>query len=100
MFKTLYPDFIKLWIHYQENGVSVSGLTNLYVDIKYVDGTNILSGQMLTEEGSSSVYSYIWDARSVQLGRMVNVTFRQNTIVLEVEEYVFDITEDQDGIII
>lgn len=91
------PGEIKLWTLFQENGESITGLTDLTVEVKDVVGNVILSSTTLVEEGSSSVYSYTWDASSVSIGSLAIAYFKKAGKVLFAEEYFFEIVEDMDG---
>lgn len=95
--KTLYPDTIKLWVLYQEDGVVQSGLTDMTIDVRYSDGTAIITGQALTEEGTTGVYAYSWNATSVTLDKLIEAVYKKGLDIIEIEEYVFQVIEDQDG---
>jgi len=98
--KVISPgQIIKLWLVYQENGINITGLTDLTVTAKD-QNENIVLSQPLTEIGSTGEYIYNWNTASISLENTIRVYYKKGEIALTTEEYYVDVVEDQDGMII
>ena len=99
--RKLSPGNTTLWISYQEDNQPVTGLTDLTVEAKYaLTGSSVLSSQSLVEDGSSGDYYYTWDTSGINRDEIILVYYKKGSEVLFVEEVVFDIIEDQDGVML
>ncbi|HNR90704.1 MAG TPA: hypothetical protein PKM65_20375 [Spirochaetota bacterium] len=88
---------VRLWILYQENGVAVSGLTNLTVTGIDNAGNTVLAEQQLTEVAGTGEYFYNWNTAGIALETVVRVFYRMDDDVLYDEEYLIENIEDDDG---
>lgn len=88
---------VKLWMIYQEDGIVVTGLTNLTVEGKDITGASVLTPQALTEIGSTGEYKYDWNTESIELETYVNIIFKKSGEILTDEQYYFDVQEDMDA---
>lgn len=91
---------IRLWVIYQENGSTITGVTDLKVIGKDQTGSTILTETALSEDGSTGFYYYDWNTSSVGLEKTITVYYKKDTETLFSENYEFDIIEDTDGIIL
>lgn len=88
---------LRLAIIYMQNGAVVSGLADLTVTAKYADGSVVLASTSLVEEGTTGEYKYLWDTTGISREKAVTVYYKKGSLILDVEEYYFDVLEDDDG---
>lgn len=87
---------IRLWILYMENGVAITGLTDLKVVGKNDAGGIVLAEQTLTEVGGGE-YSYSWNTAGITPETVVRIFFKKGSTILIDEEYLIENIEDDDG---
>jgi hypothetical protein len=93
-----YPgQILRLAIIYQESGIITSGLTDLTVEGRYDSGEVILIETSLVEKGSEGEYYFLWDSTGIVIEEKVTIYYKKGSLILDVEEYYFDILEDSDG---
>jgi hypothetical protein len=89
--KTFQPGkVLRLWLLYQENGIPISGKSNLSVEVLY-ENAQIFSST-LSEEDSKGIYFVDWDTslETLFLEEVYEVRFLEDTTVIAIEEYRFD----------
>lgn len=88
---------LRLGIIYIENGAVVTGLTDLTVTAKNAAGVVLLANTGLVEEGTSGEYIYMWNTTGINLEEAVTVYYKKGSVTLDIEQFYFDVIEDQDG---
>ena len=96
MYKRVSPGIIRLWVVYQENGVNQEGLTDIKIEIKYANGTSIVSETSMAES-PAGFYLYDWNTDGVGLDQLILVYYKKGMETLDIEEIIVDILEDQDA---
>lgn len=98
--KTIDPGIIlRLSLIYQENGINISGLTNL--SIKILDkNSNILLNTTPLVESLEIIgeYYYNWNTSNISVDVFAYVYYYMGTELLDIEEFYFTYTEDSDGV--
>ena len=96
--KTVTPGtMIRLWICYQENGNTITDLTDLTVIGYDTQENTVLPQQTLTEYNNTGYYFYDWDTSGIGSEETIKVFFEKNDSLLVVEEYYFDFLDDGDA---
>lgn len=91
---------VRCGIIIQENGVPITGLTNVKIDV-FKNDVSLLTDVSLTESTlKDGEYYYLFSANdtlSYDVDDRVTVYFYRGTDLLDIEEYYVDIIEDSDG---
>lgn len=100
--KIVFPgQKIKLWVLYKENSIVVPNLTDLTVEGVDGNGQSVLLSQSLIENGSvPGLYEYTWLGNvtsNIDVETIVFIYYKKAAELILMEEYFFDILEDQDG---
>lgn len=91
---------IKLFLLYLENGVPITGLTDLTVTGLDRLGNVILAESAMEEKISpDGEYFYMWNVNnSSLLDKFVNIYYKKGSEILDIEEFYFSLLEDMDGV--
>ena len=87
---------IKLFIVYLENEIIQIGLNDITIEGIDTNNNIILLQTNMIEERPGN-YVYYWNTSSILPDTFVNIIYKRNTNILDIEQFYFELTGEEDG---